>query len=68
MSVVDDMDSDEFVDYGPAGAITEAIDQLLPSSPTKTLAANNGTSKLVSMETVTRETNATESHLVASAV
>ncbi|XP_078359167.1 cyclic AMP-responsive element-binding protein 3-like protein 1 isoform X2 [Oculina patagonica] len=69
MSVVDDLDSEEFIDYGPAPNIFDAVDQLLPSAPTKHLAAaaENETNKIVSMETVARENRKNESQLVASA-
>ena len=68
MSVVDDLDSEEFIEYGPAASIFDAVDQLLPSAPTKHLAAaENETNKIVSMETVARETRKNESQLVASA-
>ena len=69
LSVVDDLDSEEFLDYGPpATNIFDAVDQLLPSAPTKHLtAAENETNKIVSMETVGRENRKNESQLVASA-
>ena len=69
LSVVDDLDSEEFLDYSPpATNIFDAVDQLLPSAPTKHLtAAENETNKIVSMETVARENRKNESQLVASA-
>ena len=67
LSVVDDLDSEDFLDYGPA--VFDAVDHLLPSAPTKHLAtaAENDTNKIVSMETVARENRRNESQMVASA-
>lgn len=69
LSVVDDLDSEDFLDYGPATNIFDAVDHLLPSAPTKHLAtaAENDTNKIVSMETVARENRKNESQMVASA-
>lgn len=68
LSVVDDLDSEDFIEYGPAANIFDAVDQLMPSAPTKYLAAaENETSKIVSMETVARESRKNESQMVASA-
>ncbi|KAJ7330180.1 extracellular matrix constituent secretion [Desmophyllum pertusum] len=68
LSVVDDLDSEEFIEYAPTNNIFDAVDQLLPSAPTtKHLAAENETNKIVSMETVARENRKNESQLVASA-
>lgn len=68
LSVVDDLDSEDFIEYGPAANIFDAVDQLMPSAPTKHLAvAENETSKIVSMETVARESRKNESQMVASA-
>lgn len=68
LSVVDDLDSEDFIEYGPAANIFDAVDQLMPSAPTKHLAATeNETSKIVSMETVARESRKNESQMVASA-
>ena len=66
LSVVDDLDSEEFMEYGPTNSMFDPVDQLLPSVPaTKTPA--NETNQFVSMEAVARETRKNESQLVASA-
>lgn len=68
LSVVDDLDSEEFIEYGPANGIFDPVDQLLPSVPTtKHLTPENETNQFVSLEAVARETRKNESHLVASA-
>jgi len=69
LSVVDDLDSEDFLEYGPAANIFDAVDHLLPSAPTNHLAtaAENETNKIVSMETVARENRKNESQMVASA-
>lgn len=67
LSVVDDLDSEEFIEYGPANGLFDPVDQLLPSVPTtKHLTPENETNQFVSLE-VARETRKNESHLVASA-
>lgn len=69
LSVVDDLDSEDFLEYGPAANIFDTVDHLLPSAPTNHLAtaAENKTNKIVSMETVARENRKNESQMVASA-
>ena len=66
LSVVDDLDSDEFTEYGPTN-IFDAVDQLLPSAPTKNMVPENETNNIISMETVAMEHRKNESQLVASA-
>jgi len=41
LSVVDDLDSEDFLEYGPAANIFDAVDHLLPSAPTNHLAEND---------------------------
>ena len=65
MSVVDDLDSDEFIE--PFPAMFDPVDQLMPSMPTKNMAAENQTKNIISMETVAMEHRKNESQLVASA-
>lgn len=68
LSVVDDLDSEEFMEYGPTNSMFDPADQLLPSVPaTKHLTPANETNQFVSMEAVARETRKNESQLVASA-
>ena len=70
LSVVDDLDSEDFLEYGPAANIFDTVDHLLPSAPTNhlaTAAEKNKTNKVVSMETVARENRKNESQMVASA-
>lgn len=68
LSVVDDLDSEDFIEYGPTNTLFDPVDKLLPSLPaTKHLTPENETNQFVSMEAVTRETRKNESQLVASA-
>lgn len=68
LSVVDDLDSEEFMEYGPTNILFDPVDQLLPSVPaTKHLTPANETNQFVSMEAVARESRKNESQLVASA-
>lgn len=68
LSVVDDLDSEEFMEYGPTNSLFDPVDQLLPSVPaTKHLTPANETNQFVSMEAVARESRKNESQLVASA-
>jgi len=67
LSVVDDLDSDEFIEYGPPNNIFDAIDQLMPSAPAKNLAGENETNNIISVGTIAVEPRKNESQLVASA-
>lgn len=68
LSVVDDLDSEEFMEYGPTNSLFDPVDQLLPSVPaTKHFTPANETNQFVSMEAVARESRKNESQLVASA-
>ncbi|XP_073241159.1 uncharacterized protein [Porites lutea] len=67
LSVVDDLDSDEFIEPFPANNMFDPVDQLMPSMPTKNMAAENQTKNIISMETVAMEHRTNESQLVASA-
>ncbi|CAH3147328.1 unnamed protein product [Porites lobata] len=67
LSVVDDLDSDEFIEPFPANNMFDPVDQLMPSMPTKNMAAENQTKNIISMETVAMEHRKNESQLVASA-
>ena len=67
LSVVDDLESDEFIEPFPANNMFDPVDQLMPSMPTKNMAAENQTKNVISMETVAMEHRKNESQLVASA-
>ena len=67
LSVVDDLESDEFIEPFPANNMFDPVDQLMPSMPTKNMAAENQTKNIISMETVAMEHRTNESQLVASA-
>lgn len=67
LSVVDDLDSDEFIEYSPSSNIFDAVDQLMPSSPTKGLTVENEANNTISLGTVAMETRKNESQMVASA-
>lgn len=67
LSVVDELDSDEFIEYVPSSSIFDALDQLMPSAPAKGLEVDNGANSTISLETVAMETRKNESQLIASA-
>ncbi|XP_068710045.1 cyclic AMP-responsive element-binding protein 3-like protein 1 isoform X1 [Montipora foliosa] len=64
---VDDLDSDEFIEFFPSSNIFDAMDQLMPSGQAKSLAAENETKSTISLETVAVEARNNESHLISSA-
>lgn len=67
LSVVDELDSDEFIEYVPSSSIFDALDQLMPSAPAKGLEVDNDANSTISLETVAMETRKNESQLIASA-
>lgn len=67
LSVVDELDSDEFIEYVPSSSIFDAVDQLMPSAPAKGLEVDNDANSTISLETVAMETRKNESQLIASA-
>lgn len=67
LSVVDELDSDEFIEYVPSSSILDALDQLMPSAPAKGLEVDNDANSTISLETVAMETRKNESQLIASA-
>ena len=64
---VDDLDSDEFIEFFPSSNIFDAMDQLMPSGQAKSLAAENETKSTISLGTVAVEARNNESHLISSA-
>lgn len=67
LSVVDELDSDEFIEYVPSSSIFDALDQLMPSAPAKGLEVDNDANSTISLETVAMKTRKNESQLIASA-
>lgn len=67
LSIVDELDSDEFIEYVPSSSIFDAVDQLMPSAPAKGLEVDNDANSTISLETVAMETRKNESQLIASA-
>lgn len=67
LSVVDELDSDEFIEYVPSSSIFDALDQLMPSAPAKGVEVDNDANSTISLETVAMETRKNESQLIASA-
>ncbi|XP_029199601.2 cyclic AMP-responsive element-binding protein 3-like protein 2 isoform X2 [Acropora millepora] len=67
LSVVDELDSDEFIEYVPSSSIFDALNQLMPSAPAKGLEVDNDANSTISLETVAMETRKNESQLIASA-
>lgn len=67
LSLVDELDSDEFIEYVPSSSIFDALDQLMPSAPAKGVEVDNDANSTISLETVAMETRKNESQLIASA-
>ena len=65
--MVDDLDSEEFIEYAPSSSIFDVVDQLMPSSPAKSLAVESEVNNTISLGTVAVETRKNDSQLVASA-
>lgn len=67
LSLVDELDSDEFIEYVPSSSIFDALDQLMPSAPANGVEVDNDANSTISLETVAMETRKNESQLIASA-